>query len=123
MSKRRGPTARGTKKDGSPRVYEGQLPSLAHTRPVTDDFIVVAPGDPGGFIWCKAAELTTAYSLRGLSPAGLQALDVGLDYFDAANEDAHGRLPNEAGYGSPLVLVPDPPSNVVPLPVVRSDAA
>lgn len=123
MSKRTGPVTRGTKKDGSPRVYKGQLPSLAHSRHMTDDLIVVAPGDPGGFIWCKAADHTTAFSLQGVSLDGLYALDVGLDYYDAANEDAHGRLPHDAGYGTPLVLVPDPPANVVPLPAARSDAA
>lgn len=123
MSKHTGPVTRGTKKDGSPRVYQGQLPSLAHSRPMTDDFIVVAPGDPGGFVWCKGPDQTTAYSLKGVTADGLHALDVGLDYFDAANEDAHGRLPHNPGFGTPLVLVPDPPANVVPLPAVRSDAA
>lgn len=129
MSKRTGPAVRGTKKDGSPRVYEGQLPKLAHARPMTDQFIVVAGG---AFVSVQTAERTELFPVaggafpgRGLTCEQLHRIDIGLDYYDAANEDAHGRLPHQPGYGSPLVLVPDPPAeaDVIPIHAVRSDAA
>ncbi len=104
MSRRTGPTVRGTKKDGSPRTYAGQLPRIECTRPA-DYFILV--DDPNSHV----------INRRGLfSPPS--ELDHRLDAYDAANEDRWGRLPHQKGYGRPpLKVIDGAGAPVVPLPV------
>ena len=112
MSKRIGPTVRGTKKDGTPRVFHGQLVKVR--TPTHAEYRLSVVG--AAHMSRMTAEGFELVSFDALGPDRLGDLDVHMDYFDAANEDAHGRLPHEAGYGSPLRLLPDPPANVIDLP-------
>jgi hypothetical protein len=108
-----GPTVKGTKKDGSPRVYVGKL---AKTRqPTICEYLLTVAGP--AHMSFRTAERFELVSFAELGTDRLRELEVHLDYFDAANEDAHGRLPHEPGYGSHLALVPEPTeANVVSLP-------
>jgi hypothetical protein len=97
-------------------VYVGRKEKLVTQRPWQQRILTIAPGQ-SGFVSVMTAEHVEVYPIAGgafpsagVSQEGLRALDVGLDYMDAANEDAHGRLPHQAGYGSPLSLVPELPS-------------
>lgn len=105
MSKRTGPVVRGTRKDGAPRRYEGRLQKLRGPRPLSHDLLTIDP--PSGF----AISATTADGIVTFVEAGrldadqLRAVDVGLDAYDAANEDAYGRLPHDPLYGKPLAAV------------------
>lgn len=122
MSRRTGPTVRGVCRDGRPRVFVGRKPKLAEARPVASRLLTLPDQDRGGFVSVSTAEQTRLYPIAGglfpgvgLSSEQLDRIDVQLDYFDAANEDAHGRLPHDPGYGSRLVLVPALPPEPVEL--------
>ncbi len=113
-SKRTGPTVRGTKKDGCPRVFVGRKEKLKTGWSFEQKLLTIVGPAHVSVLTASGQQL---YSFDDLSPSAHRALAVGLDYYDAANEDAHGRLPHDAGFGSPLMLVPDP--KPLPAPVRR----
>lgn len=108
----KGPTIRGTKKDGSARVFRGKLPPIEHV--ALPDYLLTVAGPAHMSVTTAAGTQLASYGELGTDR--MDAIDVHMDYFDAAYEDRFGRLPHEAGYGSPLHLVPDPAPAVVVTP-------
>ena len=107
-----GPTVKGTKRDGSPRVFAGKQPKI---EPIAlPDYLLTITGPAHMSVRTATSMEMVAYDVLG--PQRLRDLEVHMDYFDAANEDAFGRLPHEAGYGSPLHLVPPAAPAVITTP-------
>lgn len=89
---------------------------------MTDHFLTVIPGHTGFLSRRTADGLTSFLSVAQLGPDAMQRRDVELDYWDAANEDVHGRLPHQTGYGTPLSGLPVLAPETIPV-MHRSEAA
>lgn len=99
-------SGRGHTGDGHPRHAQmAYVPVLSAgyqtlpTRPAKLSPLIVAPG-PTHIVICDVhGGARSLGRLHAHSAAALDALELGLDYYDAANEDAQGRLPHETPAG------------------------